>query len=427
MLGLLEADGYRFIRHPEGADFVLINTCGFLESARRESIEAIREMVALKRQGRIGGVIVAGCLAQRDKELLLETCPEIDQIVGVFAREDIVTSARRLTEASSTLRGLFRPAPDKALPDTGRVRITAPHVAYLKIAEGCDRLCTFCSIPSLRGRYVSKPIEQVVAEAEELAADGVRELVIVAQDTSCYGRDLYGEPRLASLLVRLEEVSDLKWIRLMYLYPQHVSDELIDVLRSGRKVLPYVDVPLQHIVDAILRRMRRHVTRHQTERLLERLRQRLDRLVIRTTLIAGFPGETEREFDQLIEFVRRQRFERLGVFPFSREPGTPAAELDGQLPEAVKQARADRLMEVQQPIAFAWSEAQVGQRLQVLIDRDISGEKDAYVGRTYADAPEIDGAVYVTGEGLAPGEIVTCEIVTTRGYDLIGVAVAEPS
>jgi ribosomal protein S12 methylthiotransferase len=422
MLGLLRAGGYRIILQPEEADVVVVNTCGFIEIARQESLGAIDEMLKLKREGRIRGVIVAGCLAQRDKESLLARRPDIDQVVGVFAREEIAAAADRLLAGSDGQRAVFREAPSHCLPDTDRLRVTPPHVAYLKIAEGCDRLCSFCAIPSIRGKHVSKPIEQVVAEAEELAADGARELILVAQDTSCYGRDLYRRPQLAGLLRRLEEVRGLEWIRLMYFYPRHVPDELIELLAAGGKVLPYLDIPIQHVSEGVLRRMNRRTSGRHTERLIDRLRGLIAGLVLRTTLIAGFPGETEQEFEELVAFVRRWRFERLGVFSYCREPGTPAAELDGQLPEPVKQARRDRLMEVQQPIAFAWGRSQVGRRLDVLIDRDVPGQKNAWVGRSYADAPEVDGAVYVTGEGLAPGRIVPCEIVTTRGYDLIGAA-----
>ncbi len=291
----------------------------------------------------------------------------------------------------------------------------------MKIAEGCDRLCSFCSIPGLRGPYASKPIEQVVAEAEELVADGARELILVAQDTSFYGVEIDGRPRLAELLTRLEEIEGLAWIRLMYLYPQHVSEELIAVLAGGKKVLPYLDLPLQHINDEVLRRMRRGVTRAETERLIDRLRGRIEGLVLRTTLIAGFPGETPQQFDELLEFVRRRRFERLGAFAYSEEPGTAAAELDGALPEDVKRARREQILAAQQEIAFAWSQSQVGRTLDVLIDGEVPGQPDAFVGRSYADAPEIDGAVYVTGAGLQPGQIVACEIVAARGYDLVGV------
>jgi ribosomal protein S12 methylthiotransferase len=426
MLGLLNLEGYQMLPRPEGADFVIVNTCGFLRAARAESLETIREMIRLKRQGQLRAVIVAGCLAQRDKEALLEQCPGIDQLVGVFGRDEIVKAADRLFGQLDEQRTLFRPASTRALSDADRLRLTPRHLAYLKIAEGCDRLCTFCSIPSIRGRHVSKPVAQVVAEAEQLAGDGARELIVVAQDTTSYGIDLDGEPGLARLLARLEQVQGIEWIRLMYLYPMHFTEPLVEVLASSRKIVPYLDLPLQHINDRILRRMNRRVTRAQTERLLDLLRQRVAGLVLRTTFITGFPGETEDEFAELVEFVRSRRFERVGVFAYSREPDTPADRLPGHLPEKVKQHRRDRLMEVQQPIAFAWNQAQVGRQLDVILDRDIPGQENALVGRSYADAPEIDGVVYVTGDGLSPGQIVPCEIVAARGYDMIAAAVGPP-
>jgi ribosomal protein S12 methylthiotransferase len=421
MAGLLQRDGYRLVHQADGADLVVINTCGFIGDARRESYEAIEEMVRLKERGRVGRVIVAGCLAEREKAQLLERFPSIDQLIGVFARDEIALAAKRLDRGDAEQRALFRPAPVSPLSDTGRKRLTVGHLAYLKIAEGCNRLCSFCSIPLMRGPYASKPIAQVVAEAEELAADGVRELVLVAQDTTFYHLDIDGQPRLAELLRRLERVAGLAWIRLMYLYPMHITDELIDVIAGSTKVLHYLDLPLQHISDEVLERMRRRVDRQQTEQLLDRLRQRIEGLVLRTTLLAGFPGETEQQFEELLDFVRRRRFERLGAFAFCSEPGTAAATLDGHLPEEVKRDRRDRLMQAQQEIAFAWNAAQVGRRLEVIIDGRVPGESSVYVGRSYADAPEVDGQVYVTGEGLAAGQIVPCEIVAAEGYDLMGI------
>jgi ribosomal protein S12 methylthiotransferase len=425
MAGLLQLGGYRLVADPRGADVAVINTCGFIADARAESCDAIQEMLRLKKQGRLGRVIVTGCLAEREREKLLERFPGIDQLIGVFARDEI---AQAITigdhgNSNSEQRALFRPAPPTPLPDTGRLRITLPHLAYLKIAEGCNRLCSFCSIPLMRGPYASKPLDEVLAEAEELAADGVRELVLVAQDTTFYGLDTDGKPQLAELLRRLQEVDGLAWIRLMYLYPAHVTDELVEVIASDRKILPYLDMPLQHINDEVLQRMRRRVGRQETEQLLERLRGRIDSLVLRTTLMTGFPGETDEQFEELLTFVRRWRFERLGAFAYCEETGTPAAELDGRLPEEVKQARRDRLMSVQQEIAFAWNASQVGRRLDVMIDCCISPEENAYVGRSYADAPEVDGQVYVTGENLLPGQIVTCEVVAAQNYDLIAVNV----
>ena len=419
MLGLLEFEGYRLLREPEGADFVVINTCGFLAVARKESLETIREMVRLKKRGRVKGVIVTGCLAQRDKEALLEQCPGIDQLVGVFGRDEIAKAAERIFGRLEEQRTIFRPAVARAMPDDHRFRLTPRHLAYLKISEGCDRLCTFCSIPNIRGKHISKPIEQVVAEAQELAADGVKELVVVAQDTTYYGLDLYGEPRLAELLRRLEQVEGIRWIRLMYLYPMYFTDELMDVLAAGKKILPYLDLPLQHVNDRVLRRMNRRVDRPSTEALLERLRTRIENLVLRTTFITGFPGETDEQFEELVDFAKRRRFERVGVFAYSREPDTPSDKLDEHLSERVKNARRERLLAVQQEIAFAWNERQVGRTLDVILDNFVPGEENVLIGRSYADAPEIDGAVYVTGEGLAPGQIVPCEIVAARGYDLV--------
>ena len=426
MAGLLRLDGYRFVADPGRADFVVVNTCGFLAAARDESCSAIRDMLELKRRGKLKGLIVSGCLAQRDKEALLKQFPEVDQVVGVFSRDAITTAAERLFGPWNEQRTLFNPAPARPLPDTDRLRITPSHLAYLKISEGCNRTCSFCTIPSLRGRYISKPIDEVAAEAEQLAADGVRELILVAQDTTYYGVDLDGRPRLADLLKRLDQVSDLEWIRLMYLYPMYIDDELIEVIAGADRILPYLDLPLQHISDEVLRRMRRRVGRRNTEELLARLRLAIPELALRTTFIAGFPGETEAQFEELLDFVRGQRFQRLGAFVFSPEPGTPAAELDGQLPDAVRQERRDRLLEAQQAIAFEWNEAQVGRQLDVLIDCDIPDQTNAYLGRSFADAPEIDGAVYVTGAGLLPGQLVSCEIVASQEYDLIGVAVDTP-
>ena len=293
MAGLLGLDGYEMVREPAGSDFVVINTCAFIGDSRSESHAVIREMVKLKKEGGTRGVIVAGCLAQRERDKLLDMYPGVDQLVGVFGREDIAAAAQRLVTGLHEQRTVFRPAPTRALPDTHRLRITPRHLAFLKISEGCNRGCTFCSIPQMRGKHASKPIDDVVAEAEELVADGAKELVIVAQDTTFYGMDIYGKPRLDDLLQRLEAIAGLEWIRLMYFYPMYITDALLDVIAASRKILPYIDIPLQHIDDDVLRRMRRATTREKTEVLLDRLRQRIPRLALRTTLIAGFPGETE--------------------------------------------------------------------------------------------------------------------------------------
>jgi ribosomal protein S12 methylthiotransferase len=422
MLGALQLDGYQLVDGPTDADFAVVNTCGFIEAARQESFGAIDEMLDLKRRGKLRGVIVSGCLAERQKESLLEERPGIDHLVGVFGREEVTKVADRLLGGLTEQRTVFKPAPTHPLPDTARMRITPKHFAFLKISEGCDRLCTFCAIPKMRGKHATKPIEEVVAEACELAADGVRELVIVAQDTTYYGMDLYGEPRLVELLAELEKVDGLDWIRLMYLYPMYFSDELIDAIAASRRIVPYLDMPLQHINDVMLRRMQRRVNRADTVTLLEKLRSRVPNLVMRTTFITGFPGETEEQFDELSEFVAEQQFERLGVFTYSFEPDTPAARLPDHVPDDVKEDRRGRLMAVQQDVAFRWNAAQIGRQFDVVLDGQVPGERNAWIGRSYADAPDVDGVVYVTGDKLAAGKIVPCEIVASREYDLIGAA-----
>jgi ribosomal protein S12 methylthiotransferase len=426
MLGMLQLDGYELVDDPRGADFAVVNTCGFIEAARQESFAAIDEMLELKRRGDLRGVIVSGCLAERQREALLVDRPGIDHLVGVFGREEVTKVADRLLGGLTEQRSVFHPAPTHPLPDTARLRITPRHFAFLKISEGCDRLCTFCAIPRMRGKHYTKPMEEVVAEARELAADGVRELVIVAQDTTYYGKDLYGRPRLAELLRELEHVEGLDWIRLMYFYPMYVTDELIDAIAASPRIVPYLDMPLQHVNDRMLRRMQRRVNREQTEELLAKLRSRIPNLVMRTTFITGFPGETDAESAELLEFVGEQQFERLGVFTYSFEPDTPAAKLPDHLPEEVKEARRNRLMAVQQEVAFAWNEAQIGRRLDVLIDAAVPDEKNAWVGRSYADAPDVDGVVYVTGENLSVGALAPCEVVASSEYDLVAAAVGEP-
>jgi ribosomal protein S12 methylthiotransferase len=291
----------------------------------------------------------------------------------------------------------------------------------LKISEGCDRLCTFCAIPKMRGKHASKPLERVVAEARELAADGARELIVVAQDTTYYGLDLYGRPRLAELLAQLDAIEGLDWIRLMYFYPMYIDQQLLDQIAASRRIVPYIDMPLQHINDTMLRRMARRVTRQQIEHLLRDMRATIPQLVLRTTMITGFPGETEEQFAELVEFVGEQKFERLGVFTYSLEPDTPAAQLPDHVPDPVKQERRERLMAVQQQVAFHWNQGQVGRQLDVMLDAPWPAEKQVWVGRTYADAPDVDQSVVVTGKRLAAGPLVRCELVATRDYDLIAV------
>jgi ribosomal protein S12 methylthiotransferase len=425
MLGLLQLDGYQLKHDPVGTDFVVVNTCGFIEEARNESRATIEEMLELKRRGDIRGVIVSGCFAERAREVLLEELPEIDSIVGVFGRDEVTRVADRLLGGLNEQRMVFNPAPTHTLSDRNRLRITPRHFGYLKISEGCDRLCTFCAIPKMRGKHVSKPIEEVLAEARELAEDGVRELIIVAQDTTYYGKDLYGEPRLAELLAELEKVDGIDWIRLLYFYPMYVTPQVIEQIASSERIVPYLDMPLQHINDTVLKRMQRRVNRADTEALLDTLRREIPDLVLRTTFITGFPGETDAQFEELADFVRQQRFERVGVFTYSHEADTPAVRLDGHLPDDVKESRRDALMQVQQEIAFDWNAQQVGRQFDVIIDAAIPDEPTAWVGRTYADTPDIDNSVFVSGDNLGVGRIVRSEIVAVDGYDLVAAAVGQ--
>ncbi len=420
MLGKLSQDGYALQPDPDGADVVVVNTCGFIEPARQESLAVIREMLALKKSGRVGSVVVAGCLAERHKDLLLETVPEVDQIVGVFGREEIAAVVDRAVQHRDEQRSLFRPAPVRALEDTARLRITPRHFGYMKISEGCDRLCTYCAIPKMRGKHITKPMEEVLREARELVSDGVRELIIVAQDSTYYGMDLYGRVRFAELLKQLDTVEGIEWIRVLYAYPEHFSDDLIETMATAKKIVPYLDMPLQHINDRVLKRMIRRVDRSATENLIGRLRKAMPNLAMRTTFIVGFPGETEADYEELKSFVAEQKFERVGVFPYSLEPGTPAEKLDGHMPEEVKQARVAGVMEVQQQIAFAYADKQIGKELAVVIDGPDPEFANHFRGRTYADSPDIDCEVRVKGKNLRSGDFIKVKVTAADGYDLAG-------
>ena len=425
MLGKLAQDGYALQPDADGADVVVVNTCGFIEPARLESLGVIREMLEKKKAGKVGAVVVAGCLAERQRDMLLETVPEVDQIVGVFGREEIAAVVDRAVSQSSEQRSVFRPAPVKAFEDTARLRITPRHYAYLKISEGCDRVCTYCAIPAMRGKHVTKPIEECVREAKELAADGVRELILVAQDTTYYGMDLYGRTRLAELIRELNQVNGIEWIRTLYVYPEHVTDDVLDALSTSKKVIPYLDMPLQHINDRVLRRMVRRVDRAETEALVAKMRKAIPNLTMRTTFISGFPGETDVEHEELKQFILDQKFERAGVFPFSPEPGTAAMKLDGHLSEEVKQARVADLMEAQQRVAFDWAKRQVGKEVEVIVDGPDPEFANHARGRSHADSPDIDCVVRVKGKNLRAGDLVKAKVTAADGYDLTAKAVGD--
>ncbi len=440
MVGRLRTAGFRFLPRAASCDFVLLNTCGFLESAREEAREYLEELLELKRRGAIRRVFVTGCLVNFEKDAPLELFPEVDGWVGVFEEKRIVEIVRQFfpqaeqreqagptqSRIDRSSRYYFSEQDRWKGDDANRFLLTPPHVAYLKIADGCNRHCAYCAIPEIRGRFVSKPREAVLEEAKKLADQGVKELIVIAQETTFWGSDLYGKPDLARLLSELREIEGPERIRLMYTYPLHFEEELVSVLSEGGKIVPYIDLPLQHANDTILKRMRRAVNRSQTEALLSQLRERIPNLVLRTSLIAGFPGETEAMFRELVDFTRQWAFERGGAFRFSPEPGTAAAALDEQLPFEVIDERFQELCEVQEKIMSNWDEKRVGREFEVLLDRSfLSPEgkpiKDVFLGRTYAEAPDIDPLVIVTGKKLKSGDCIACEIVQLHESNLIAV------
>jgi len=428
MLAQIAEAGGLITDDEDTADVIVINTCGFLIAARDEAHEVIAEAIEHKRTGLCRRVVVAGCLVQRDGMKLLEAFPEIDALVGVHQRDDVVRAA--LKKDPGTIKTHSQKAEKSQTPnlylsdyhpyvavDTARLRLTPRHYAYLRISEGCNQLCTFCTIPDIRGPLHCKPPEVVLAEARELISDGVVELNLIGQDTTSYGKDIDYVPGLTGLLRELDKLDGLRWIRLLYAYPSVFSDEMIDAIAECERVVKYVDLPLQHINDRILHLMRRRVTRTETEHLIERIRDRIPNVVIRTTLIAGFPGETDAEFEELLEFVRTSHFSAVGVFPYSCEPDTPAGNLPDQVPDEVKQTRANAIMEAQQRIAFADATRKIGQRFDVLIDEP--ARKGEFIGRHAGQAPEVDAVTYVRSDHIYPGMFVHVLCKKSQDYDLI--------
>ena len=440
ILGRFIEDGWRFTSEPIGADLVILNTCGFIQSARDEAVAAIEELLALKRQKKIKALAVCGCLIPALGSELPRRFPEVDAWFGPADETHLSETfpLRQISPVGGRGKAPFakKPVPFRAAAerryafhDENRLLLTLPHTAYLKIAEGCDRFCSYCAIPSIRGRFTSKPLEAVLSEAEILARSGVKELVLIAQETTFWGNDLYGQPRLAKLLAELRGMNAFPWIRVLYTYPLFFGDELLELFGAENDsapsvVLPYVDLPLQHCSDAILKRMNRRVGKSETEDLLARLREKIPGLTLRTTFITGFPGETDAAFEELLEFAEKWRFERAGVFAYSPEPGTPAAKFEDQIPETVKEERRARLYEVLSRVSAENARAKVGGQYRVLVDTPVINDdgteaEDFYVGRTAADAPDIDPVVYLTGSGLTPGEFCRAEIVDTQEQDLI--------
>lgn len=418
MLGLLRKKGYAFTDEEEQADIVIVNTCCFIGDAKEESIQTLLEMAELRKGGQLKALIAAGCLAQRYREEIQKEIPEVDAIVGTAALGEITAALEEVLSgrAKNHYRDLNAP------PEVFRERVvtTGGHYAFLKIAEGCDKHCTYCIIPKVRGNYRSIPMEELEAQAVKLAEDGVGELILVAQETTLYGLDLYGKKCLPQLLSRLAQIEGLRWIRILYCYPEEITEELIETIAREPKVCHYLDIPIQHASDDVLRRMGRRTTQAQLKEQIGRLRDRVPDICLRTTLISGFPGETQEDFEELYRFVNEMEFDRLGVFPYSQEEDTPAALMPDQIDEEVKAARRDELMELQQAIVCDKAEEMIGRELTVMIEGRIA-EEDVYVGRTYRDAPNVDGYLFLnTTAHLETGNFVRALVTDSREYDLIG-------
>lgn len=418
MLGLLATHGYQITDDETCADVIAINTCCFIGDAKEESVQTILEMAEYRKSGSCKVLLVTGCLAQRYQEEIAREIPEVDAILGATAAEDILEALETAWNGDH-----YEKYEDLSyLPQISAKRIltTGGHYAYLKIAEGCDKCCTYCIIPKIRGRFRSVPMERLLQEAEELAEQGVKELILVAQETTLYGIDLYGEKRLPQLLKELCRIRGLRWIRLLYCYPEEITDALIQVMKEEPKICHYLDLPIQHASDEILRRMGRRTTKQELVELIGKLRSEIPDLCLRTTLITGFPGETLRQHEELLEFVEEMKFDRLGVFPYSLEEGTPAEKMPDHVDEEVKLDRQSELMELQQDIAFENARTMIGREVLVMIEGKVADE-NAYVGRTYRDAPGVDGLIFVDAEKeMMSGDFAKVQVTGALEYDLIG-------
>lgn len=418
MLGLLASKGHQMIDDETQADVIVINTCCFINDAKEESIQTILEMADYKKEGRLKALIVTGCLAQRYKNEIIEEIPEVDAVLGTTSYDKIVEAIAEALQGHS----LVEMTDLDALPEvnTQRLVTTGGHFAYLKIAEGCDKHCTYCIIPKIRGNFRSVPMEKLLREAQELADQGVKELILVAQETTLYGKDIYGEKSLHKLLKELCKIAGIQWIRILYCYPEEITDELIQVMKEEKKICHYLDLPIQHASNEILKRMGRRTSKEQLIEIIGKLRKEIPDIALRTTLITGFPGETEEQHEELMDFVDEMEFDRLGVFTYSAEEDTPAASMDGQIEESIKEDRQAELMELQQDIAFDLAEDMIGQEVLVLIEGKVADE-NAYVGRTYKDAPNVDGLIFVnTDEELMSGDFARVKVTGALEYDLIG-------
>ena len=423
MLGLLREKGFELTNEEEAADVIVINTCCFIHDAKEESINTILEMAEYKKTGSLKALIVTGCLAQRYRDEIRAEIPEVDALLGSTAFDEIVPVIEKVLGGNAA--SSFKDINYLTTARPKRVNTTGGYFSYLKIAEGCDKHCTYCVIPKIRGDYRSVPMEDLVKEAEDLAESGIKELILVAQETTVYGTDLYGKKALPELLEKLCRIEGLSWIRLMYCYPEEITKELIDVIKREPKICHYLDIPIQHASDAVLKRMGRRTSNKELRELIALLRKEMPDIVLRTSLITGFPGETEGDHEILKDFVREMRFERLGVFTYSREEGTPADKMKPQITKKVKVARQKELMRIQQEIAFAHAKELCGRKLTVLIEGRLT-EEEVYIGRTYMVAPNVDGYIFVkTWNELLSGEMVNVEVTDAKGYDLIGELIEE--
>lgn len=423
MLGILSKEGYQLVTKEEEADILIVNTCGFIESAQQESINTILQLAQYKQTGRCKVLIVAGCLAERHNAELQKEIPEIDGIIGTGNFTEI------LEVINETLKGkkyLTYGNQDYTFQeDLPRILSTPSYTAYLKIADGCDHFCTYCIIPYLRGGYRSRKIEDVLKEAKELSKKGVKELVIIAQDITEYGKDIYGEYKLGELLQELVKIKNIQWIRLLYSYPENITNELIDIIKSNKKICNYIDIPLQHISDAILKSMGRRITKEEIINLIEKLRTSIPDIVLRTSLIVGFPGEQEHHFNELLEFVKQIKLDHVGVFTYSMEENTPAAKLINQIDEEIKKQRQDKIMEIQQSISLKKNEKKIGQVYRVLVEGKADAE-NIYYGRSYEHAPDIDGLIYFKSHSpVEIGSFYSVKINKSFEYDLLGDVISD--
>ena len=418
MLGLLASRGYEMTDDENEADIIVINTCCFIHDAKEESIQNILEMAEYRKTGKVKALIVTGCLAERYRQEIMDEIPEVDEVLGTTAYPPILDA---VDEALAGRHSIMLSDIDALpLPDTRRLVTTGGHFAYLKIAEGCDKHCTYCIIPKIRGNYRSVPMERLIKEAEYLAEQGVKELILVAQETTLYGRDIYGEKSLHRLIRELCRIRGIRWIRILYCYPEEITDELIQVMKEEPKVCHYLDLPIQHASDTILKRMGRRTSKQELIDIVGKLRREIPDICLRTTLITGFPGETQEQHEELAEFVDEMEFDRLGVFTYSPEEGTPAAAMPDQIDEEIKEERQAELMELQQEIAFDNAENMIGREMLVMIEGKVADE-NAFVGRTYRDAPNVDGLIFInTDEELISGDFAKVKVTGALDYDLIG-------